>query len=90
MGLGLAYGDGFVGVANYNDRTSTFLKGDDHTEGSIRWIYDESGDLIRSEKLVSGVWVSAVDVEIGVGTWLVDDDLGEFVLDEDGGIVVEG
>ncbi len=89
MGLNQAYGDGFVGVANYGDRTSTFLKGDDHTDGSVRWFYSESGDLIRSEKLVAGIWIP-MDVEIGVSTWLVDDDLGEFVLDELGAVVYEG
>ncbi len=89
MALNQAYGDGFVGVANYNERTSNFLKGDDHTEGSVRWFYNEAGDLIRSEKLVLGIWVP-MDVEIGVSTWLVDDDLGEFVLDETGSIVYAG
>ncbi len=89
MALNQAYGDGFVGVANHNERTSNFLKGNDHVDGSVRWFYNESGDVIRSEKLVLGIWVP-MDVEIGVSTWLVDDDLGEFVLDETGSIVYAG
>lgn len=89
MGLKPAYGDGFVAVANRTEGMSNLLKGDLCTDGSIRWVYDEVKDVIRAEKLVLGIW-ELQDVEIGVGTWVVDDDSGEFVLDEFGNVVYEG
>ncbi len=90
MSLNQAYGDGFVGVANYGTLTSAFLFGDDHTDGSVRVFYDVGGDVVRHEKLVAGVWILMPNSEIGTANWLVDDDLGEFVLDENGLVVFEG
>ena len=90
MALGQAYGDGFVGVANYGPLTSAFLFGDDHTDGSVRVFYDSGGDVVRHEKLVAGVWELMPSSEIGTANWIVDDILGEFVLDEFGLLVYEG
>lgn len=93
MPLNAAYGDGFAGVANYAELNSVFLVGDLTTEGSVRFIYDDAGVIIRGERLVSGTWiVLPLDASGGldVSTWIVDDDLGEFVLDETGDLVIEG
>ncbi len=90
MTLGPAYGDGFAGVANYGEDRAVYLTGDDDTDGSVRFILDDSGNIILAQKRVSGVWVAA-DLQFDADTWLVDDILGEFVLDDsDGNLVFEG
>ncbi len=88
-GLNGAYGDGFVGVANYGRESANYIKGDNYTDGSVRLILDSTGMIIRAEKRVAGIWIPA-DLEHSTSTWLVDDDLGEFVLDELGELVYEG
>ena len=90
MALDGAYGDGFVGVANHGILTSAFLFGDDFTDGSVRVFYDSGGDVVRFEKRVSGIWELFDSSEIGTSNWVVDDTLGEFVLDGFSFLIFDG
>ncbi len=86
MGLGPAYGDGFVGISNFTDDSNVYLKGNESTDGSKRFTLDAATGLtIRAECRIAGVWVLSdllANIDpASVDGWIVDDVLGEFVLD---------
>ncbi len=66
-----------------------YVCGNETTDGSYRFVCDESRMVIRAEKRVAGVWVIA-DMEHQISTWVIDDILGEIVLDENGLLVLQG
>lgn len=91
MTLGFAYGDGFTGIANFTTFSTVYVKGTESIDGSVRFILDQTGAIIRAERRVLGVWVLTIVETSGASpNWLVDDDLGEFILDPIGDIVIEG
>lgn len=56
MVYGPAYGDGFVGNANYGTGATVYLKGDEITDGSIRWTVDNTGINGEIQLRADGVW----------------------------------
>ena len=66
-----------------------YVCGSETEDGSRRFICDAVRGVIRAEVRVSGVWVKS-DLEFQIATVVIDDDLGELVLDEDGLLVYRG
>lgn len=54
--VGQAYGDGFVGVANYTEGSTVYIKGDADTDGSIRLMFTEGDPTVHLESRTNGVW----------------------------------
>lgn len=91
MTLGFAYGDGFVGDFNATTQSTVYVKGGEFIDGSVRFILDQTGMIVRVEKRVAGTWIlTHMETDGAPDNWLVDDDLGEFVLDPLGSVVIEG
>lgn len=95
MGIGPAYGDGYTGVDNSTLNRTVYVKGNEFIDGSVRFTLDAATErIIRTEERIAGVWVlsrlETVLATNSVATWVVDDVLGEFVLDEFGIPVEEG
>lgn len=65
-----------------------YIKGSEFVDGSRRFLVLDNG-VVQVRGRESGVW-GLTDTEFSIGTWVTDDDLGEIVLDEAGGIVVDG
>ncbi len=86
MSLSLAYG-GFVAISN--PVGDVYVCGSEFEDGSYRLSCDEDRMVIRAEKRVAGTWVIA-DMEHQIATWVIDDILGEIVLDENGLLVLDG
>ena len=78
-----------VNVGVFNPGNTVYIKGNENTDGSFRVTLDDDEELVRIEKRVAGVWVLA-SLELTTENWLVDDALGEFVLDENGDLILEG
>ncbi len=76
-----------VGVNNPGD--TIYIKGNESTDGSLRIIADASGAFGVMEQRVSGIWVIA-DLQTSLATHVIDDILGELVLDQFGEAVFEG
>ena len=72
-----------------NPTNTLYIKGSETVDGSFRITLDDNDQIVRMEERVSGEWVLA-DLQFKVSSWVIDDDLGEFVLDETGEIVFEG
>ncbi len=82
-------GPAYCCVATSNPLGTIYVCGDEDSDGSRRLVCDEDRGVIRAEVRVAGEWVMS-DLEFQIGTVVVDDDLGEIVLDEQGLIVFEG
>lgn len=81
----------FNDVTNNNPIGIIYVKGSEFIDGSIRFIVDATGNLVRVENRVAGEWVlTHMETNGAPDNWLVDDDLGEFVFDPLGKIVIEG
>ncbi len=76
-----------VGVNNPGD--TIYIKGNKSTDGSLRLIADASVTFGVMEQRVSGIWVIA-DLQTSLATHVIDDILGELVLDQFGEAVYEG
>ncbi len=76
-----------VGVNNPGD--TVYIKGNEFTDGSLRQIADASGTFGVTETRISGVWVIA-DMQTSLATHVIDDTLGELVLDQTGEAVFQG
>lgn len=70
-----------------NPRDTVYIKGDEFTDGSFRFIIDLDQDEVHIEERISGVWVLTTMTQTA-SSWLVDDNLGEFVLEDATGEVV--
>lgn len=84
-------GPAYDTVAVLNPFTTLYVKGSENVDGSVRFILDQTGMIVRVEKRVAGEWVlTHMETDGAPDNWLVDDDLGEFVFDPLGKLVIEG
>ena len=94
MAIGPAYGDGYVGVDNSTFTHTAYIKGNEFVDGSVRLTLDAATEKItRVECRVAGVWIlSELLANLApdsVADWIVDDILGEFVLNDATGVPVQ-
>ena len=66
-----------------------YVRGSEFVDGSLRYISVPGEGIILAEQRVAGFWVPA-DIQFSQSTWLVDDNLGEYILDENGEQIYEG
>ncbi len=66
-----------------------YVCGSENVDGSRRLVCDETRGVIRAEVRISGFWVMS-NWEAQIGTVVIDSDLGELVLDQDGLLVYDG
>ena len=63
-----------------------YIKGNESTDGSIRFILNSGFDNIEIEKREDGIW-NPTDLEINT-RFVIDDNTGNMVIDFKGNIVV--
>lgn len=85
----LCIGPAYTDIAIFNPFNTLYFCGGENTDGAYRFILDKGRQVIRAEKRISGEWIIA-DIEHQIRTWLVDDDLGVLVLDDNGLLVLLG
>lgn len=76
-------------VTKANPPEFLYLKGDEFTDGSLRLAVGTIDNVFLVEERVAGTWVPG-DIQHSVATWVIDDTLGEYVLDENGEQVFRG
>ncbi len=75
-----------VTVQNPSVPPVLYIKGSEFVDGSRRLLVTPEGTVqVRARE--GGVWGLA-DIEFNIVTWIIDDILGEIVLDETGQIVL--